>query len=221
MPGFQPESTARLSDFVGFPFHEAGSAPLDPARVKSPGAAQDDLAALTRAIRRGDEQAFTRFYDLYSFRLYKHLLVLARGNDEEAREVLQTVLLKLSKRFQVFDDETRLWAWLRKVARNAFVDHCRKHSRAPDIISIEALRLEPSDALPDEHRLSAALRKALDELPPADRELMRAVYLDGQPLQQIADENGQTYKAIESQLARLRRKVKDRILNHLRHEERS
>lgn len=181
----------------------------------------EDLATLTRAIRRGDEAAFSRFYDLYSLRLYKHLLVLARGNDDAAREVLQTVLLKLSKRFQVFDDEARLWAWLRQIARNAFVDYCRARGRSPDFISIDALGAEPTDTLPAEHLLASSLRKALDELPPADRELMRAAYVDSQPLQQIADETGQTYKALESRLTRLRRKLKTGILNHLRHEQRS
>ena len=71
-----------------------------------------DIEALTRAVRRGDADAFSRFYDLYSFRVYKLLLVLARGDEDEAREVCQAVFIKLAKRCDVFDDERRLWAWL-------------------------------------------------------------------------------------------------------------
>src|SRR5438132_64106 len=67
------------------------------------------LREWTRAIRRGDEAAFTRFYDLYSLRIYKHLLVIAKGNEAEAREVLQTVVLKLARKFKVFDEEKRMW----------------------------------------------------------------------------------------------------------------
>ena len=40
-------------------------------------AAAPDIQTLTHAVRRGDADAFSRFYDLYSFRLYKYLLVLA------------------------------------------------------------------------------------------------------------------------------------------------
>ena len=47
-----------------------------------------DLQAWTRAIRRGDEAAFTQFYELYSLRLYRYLLVLSRGNEFDAHEVL-------------------------------------------------------------------------------------------------------------------------------------
>src|ERR1043166_3210219 len=81
-------------------------------------AAALDIQDLTRAVRRGDADAFSRFYDLYSFRLYKFLLVLARGDENEAREACQAVFIKLAKRCDAFDDERRLWAWLCVLAKN-------------------------------------------------------------------------------------------------------
>src|SRR5262245_37106489 len=54
------------------------------------GSGETDLKGLTAAMCRGDEAAFVQFYDRYHLRLYKHLLVLAGGNETEAREVLQT-----------------------------------------------------------------------------------------------------------------------------------
>jgi len=45
------------------------------------------LRALTTAVRRGDEAAFVQFHDLYNLRLYKYLLVLAKGDETEAREI--------------------------------------------------------------------------------------------------------------------------------------
>ena len=95
-----------------------------------PASAEPALRELTSAIRRGDEQAFTRFHDLYSLRLYKYLLVLAKGNDSEAREVLQTVVVKLARKMEVFEEERRLWAWMCRLARNAFVDRCRSRRTA-------------------------------------------------------------------------------------------
>jgi hypothetical protein len=38
---------------------------------KGEAAAAEELLALTKSICRGNEAAFARFYDLYSFRLYK------------------------------------------------------------------------------------------------------------------------------------------------------
>ena len=177
-----------------------------------------DLLALTKAIRRGDEAAFARFYDLYSFRLYKFLLVLARGDENEAREVCQAVMIKLAKRFAVFDDEPKLWARLRALSKNAFIDHCRARSRRRRLVSLEELALEPHGAEQADHHLTEILREALAGLPPDECELIQAAYVDERPFQELADASGQTYKAVESRLARLRHKLKTQVLNQLRHE---
>jgi RNA polymerase sigma-70 factor (ECF subfamily) len=177
-----------------------------------------DIQALTRAVRRGDADAFSRFYDLYSFRIYKFLLVLARGDENEAREVCQAVFIKLAKRCDVFDDERRLWAWLCVLAKNAFVDQCRRRQRLNRFVSLDELRAEPNGHVRPEHRLGEILREALAALPPDERELIQAAYVDKRPLRELADEAGQTYKAVESRLGRLRQKLKEQLLKDLRHE---
>ena len=178
-----------------------------------------DLRDLTKAICRGDEAAFTQFYDLYSLRLYKHLLVLARGNEAEAREVLQTVVVKLVKKFQVFDEERRMWGWLCHLARNAYVDFCRTRRREQRFVPLGEHQAELAESRDEEHRLSASLHHALEQLTAEEQELMRAAYVDERPLDELARASGRTYKAVESQLGRLRRKLKKTMLNHLRHEE--
>jgi RNA polymerase sigma-70 factor, ECF subfamily len=183
------------------------------------GAAAPDLGELTKAVCRGDAMAFTRFYDLYSWRLYKHLLVLAKGNEAEAREVLQTVVVKLAKGFKAFDEERRLWGWLCRLARNSYVDFCRARRRDRRFVPLEEHKAELTEVREGEHRLSASLQHALELLTAEERELIRAAYVDERPLQELANASGRTYKAVESRLGRLRRKLKTNLLNHLRHEE--
>jgi RNA polymerase sigma-70 factor (ECF subfamily) len=177
-----------------------------------------DIQALTRAVRRGDADAFSRFYDLYSFRIYKFLLVLARGDENEAREACQAVFIKLAKRFEVFDDERRLWAWLCVLTKNTFVDQCRRQQRLNRFVSLDELCAEPNGHVRPEHQLGEILHEALAALPPDERELIQAAYVDKRPLRELADEAGQTYKAVESRLGRLRQKLKEQLLKDLRHE---
>jgi DNA-directed RNA polymerase specialized sigma24 family protein len=66
--------------------------------------------------------------------------------------------------------------------------------------------------------LRAALRQILDTLPPAERELLHAAYVDEQPLGELATAEGTTYKALESKLGRLRARVRVLLLKTLRHE---
>jgi RNA polymerase sigma factor (sigma-70 family) len=191
------------------------------SKPRDPPTAGLDIRALTRAVRRGDAEAFSRFYDLYSFRLYKLLFVLTRGDEDEAKEVCQAVLIKLTKRLKVFDDERQLWAWLATLAKNAFIDHCRAKQRRNRLVSLDTLPAAfEAEGVP-EHRLAELLRESLSGLPLEERELIQAAYVDERPLQELADESGQTYKAVESRLGRLRHKLKERLLKNLRHEDES
>jgi RNA polymerase sigma-70 factor, ECF subfamily len=182
-----------------------------------------DIRSLTRAIRRGDAEAFARFYDLYSFRVYKYLLVVARGEELDAREVCQAVLIKLTKHLKVFDDDAQLWAWLCTLAKRTFIDHCRARKRWSRFIPME----EPDfncgceSKTSGAHVLSEMLGEALADMAAEERELIQAAYMDGRPLQELADASGQTYKAVESRLARLRRKLKERLLKKVRDENES
>jgi len=215
----KPPKTAKSA--TAFCVQSSGSSEGCAAIQSEPtaGAAVSDLRELTRAVCCGDATAFTRFYDLYSWRLYKHLLILAKGNEAEAREVLQTVVVKLAKGFKVFDEERRLWGWLCRLARNSYVDLCRARRRDRRFVPLEEYKAELVEARDGEHRLSASLHHALEQLTPEERELIRAAYVDERPLQELATASGRTYKAVESRLARLRRKLKTNLLNHLRHEE--
>jgi RNA polymerase sigma-70 factor (ECF subfamily) len=192
-------------------FHaEASSVPATP-----------DIEALTRAVKRGDPDAFAEFYDLYSFRIYKFLLVLARGDENEAREACQAVFVKLAKRVEVFNDERRLWAWLCVLTKNTFLDQCRSRQRQNRFVPLEELPAEPAGSASPEERLSEAVHQVLATLAPEEREMLEAAYVDKRPLQQLADEAGLTYKAVESRLGRLRQKLKQQLLKGLRHENES
>src|SRR3954465_9266323 len=176
------------------------------------------LRELTTAIRRGDEAAFTRFYELYSFRLYKYLVVVAKGDELEAREVLQTVVLKFAAKMEIFDQERRLWAWMCRLGRNAYIDRYRSRQRDGRHVPLEELRPDQHDDPGAENQLAQSLETALAGFTAEEAELLRAAYIDERPLQELADQAGQSYKALESRLGRLRKKVKECMLNHLRHE---
>ena len=118
----------------------------------------------------------------------------------------------------IFEDEHRFWAWLCVLARNTFLDHWRARRRLDRFISLDQLPAEANGHLNPEHRLGEILGDALAALAPDERELIQAAYLDKRPLQELADEAGQTYKAVESRLGRLRQKLKEQVLRDLRHE---
>jgi RNA polymerase sigma-70 factor (ECF subfamily) len=178
-----------------------------------------NIAALTEAIRRGDQAAFEKFYDLYCDRLYHFLLALTRGQEEISRDVLQTVMIKAASKFPVSKTEGELWSWLAKVTRNALIDHMRqllRRGRAANIRldDVPELAIEPSA---DSWQMTW-LDSAIESLEPDDQQLLRAFYLERRSYSELAGFLGKTPKAVESKLARIRQELRS-LLQRRRHDE--
>jgi hypothetical protein len=98
-----------------------------------------DLLHVTAAIRRGDEAAFHTFYEHYCDRLYRYLLVVTHGNEDLSRELMQTTMTKVVRAMKPIADERSFWSWLTTIARNAFLDACRKTRRQPSLVPLSEM----------------------------------------------------------------------------------
>ena len=178
-----------------------------------------DIAALTAGIRAGGEDAFREFHQLYFDRLYQFLLIIARGNEDEARDALQETLLRVIRYARKFESEDAFWNWLKVVARSAARDAGRKQHRYLNLLQKFALHSETQAPVAIEsHSLRDLLEEGLEELPAIERKLIEAKYLQGASVRELAADSGQTEKAVESQLLRLRQRVREFILKKLRNQ---
>lgn len=176
-----------------------------------------EIAALSARLRAGDEEAFREFHQLYFDRLYRFLLVVARGREDEARDALQETLLRVIRYARRFDTEEAFWSWLKSVARNAARDGGRKQSRYLCLLQRFATFQGHSNTTPEStHHLGAVLEESLEEIDAADRRMIEAKYLQGSSVRELAAGSGLTEKAVESRLLRLRRQIREGILRKLR-----
>jgi len=192
---------------------------IQPVAEVSANNAGTDIASLTAKIRAGDENAFREFHRLYFHRLYQFLLVVARGQEHEARDALQETLLRVVRYARKFDNEEAFWSWLKVVARNAARDGGRKQHRYLGLLQKFAAHshnstepFPPSDNPP----LGELLEESLEELPPLDRNIIEAKYLRGATVRELAADTGLTERAVESRLLRLRQQIRELILKKLR-----
>jgi RNA polymerase sigma-70 factor (ECF subfamily) len=217
--GQTSQKITTLVALISNPWAEVDRDAAKPVReVRDETAASKDFRSWTHAISGGDEQAFNQFYELYSLRLYKYLLVLCRGNDLDAREVLQTSVLKAARNFKVLDTEEQLWGWLCRLARNAFIDLCRRRARDERFVAFPDLETSFQETGQAPAAMADALQRALDELSADERELLHEIYVDERALGEVARENCQSYKAMESRVGRLRLKLRTRLLKLLQNE---
>jgi RNA polymerase sigma factor (sigma-70 family) len=179
----------------------------------------EPVVVLTAALARGDEQAFREFHGAYAGRLLRYALTVTRGESALAEEAVQHALVRIASKVRAFSSEEAFWAWLACVVHSCLIDCARRHARYAALL--QRLRSEPApDPSPAEveQTFSSQLHTALAALAPVDRDLLAAKYEQGRSTAELAAEAGCTPKAMESRLARLRQRVRELVLTHLRHE---
>jgi RNA polymerase sigma-70 factor (ECF subfamily) len=173
-------------------------------------------------MKAGNEDAYRIFYDAYYDRLWRYLLVVTAGDEEAAREALQAALIRVVRHIKVFADEQVLWSWLTVLARTALSDQNRQRRRYLAFVDRFTWHERVTHTEQDERDADARLLSLLDShlatLPAEDKQLVEWKYLERRSVREIAVDLQSSEKAIESRLGRVRRKLKEALLETLKNE---
>lgn len=188
----------------------------------TPSPASLSISELTRGMVAGNETAYRSFYEAYFPRLLRYLFVIAKGDEDAARETLQITLERVVRYIKVFADEAQFWNWLTVVARTAFADRHRKRSRYLAFLDRFKTQAElvapPHENGAADHQLLATLNHIVADLPIAERDLIERKYYGGESVRDLAASLQTSEKAVESRLSRARRRLKELVLERLKYE---
>jgi RNA polymerase sigma-70 factor (ECF subfamily) len=197
-----------------------GPTPADAAADAQPtqlsGSADAEARRLAASVARGDEAAFRELYDRYHERLYRLAIVLGRGDESLAHEVVQSAMLRAAAKLKRVESEKHLWNWLARVARQDLAKQWRRRQREPALVALEAGSDWPGVGEADT-RLEQSLDAALLALELEERQLVEWFYFDGLRQGEIAERLHTTPKAVSGRLERSRAKLRlliNRILSH-------
>ncbi len=155
------------------------------------------------------------------------------ASTEDAEDILQDVFYQFAGNPEPIEQTT---SWLYKVARNKIIDNYRKHKLplADDVLSGSETdedsfdwreMMLPADSTPETEYLRNIfwdeLQQALDELPPAQRDVFVQNEIDGIPFKDIAERTGESVATLISRkryaVLHLRSRLqvlKDELLNY-------
>ena len=142
---------------------------------------------LAEQVRRGSEDAFVRLIRRYE-RTLTRLIRFRIGSGEQVQDVLQETLVHIWSGLRR-DTPRDVRAWLLQVARNRCRDYFRSTQRRELFVESEALapmvnRLGVAQAR--QREAAAAIVEAMEEVPDRERAALRAFYLDGLSVAEIA-----------------------------------
>jgi len=165
------------------------------------------------AARRAD---FEELYARHSREVWA--LAYARWMDADlALDIAQEAFLRLWKHWEAGDEEIQNpRAWLLRVGRNLAEDFAKSSFRrngttAPQqMTGVRSREPMPLDSM-EKAEAFAAIRATLDELPPADREILTLRYALEYDATQIAELLGINATAVHMRLSRARQRLADRL----------
>lgn len=113
---------------------------------------------------------------------------IADTADRDAEDVVQDVIERLFEKADVTEPVADLSAYLYRSLRNKVIDLYRKPKRAAELPEdLSDVRFEASEEM-DREETREALFEAIDELPPAQREVLVATELEGRSFKELAEE---------------------------------
>jgi RNA polymerase sigma-70 factor (ECF subfamily) len=151
------------------------------------------------------------------------------GNDADAEDVTQDVLLQVVRKLSTFRGDSNLATWLHRVTVNAALAQRRKraareHREMPDPLDrftdtgYHAQPIKPWAAAPDRLALkretSELIEKAILSLPELYRDVYVLADVEGLPNQEIGDLLGLSLPAVKSRLHRGRLLMRDALAPH-------
>ncbi len=155
---------------------------------------------ILRRLKAHDDSAFVEAYDLYSPKIYRHIL-FRTSSDDAAADIMSETFLKAWEYLRERASEvTHLRAFIYRIANNLVIDWYRARSRAPDPIDEDMERTlgsddriaERTDFILERDRM----RRGLELLKKDTRELIVMRFIDELTIEEIAVATGKNKNAV-------------------------
>jgi RNA polymerase sigma-70 factor (ECF subfamily) len=146
----------------------------------------------------GDLESFNQLVSRWERPIYA-LAYRTLGREEEARDVVQEAFLRAFRGLKGFKGEAKFSSWLYRITLNLCRDWIRRERRAPivqvpegvDPVDMADAQASPEPSVEDlvaDREMSAAVARAMAELPEEQRTAIMLKEYHGLTFQEIADQ---------------------------------
>jgi RNA polymerase sigma-70 factor (ECF subfamily) len=184
-----------------------------------------DASASSPTTARPTPESVFREYAPRVYNLARRML----GNDADAEDVTQDVLVQVVRKLDTFRGEANLATWLHRVTVNAALAHRRKRAQRDERETHDPLNffledghhhqpVRPWSTTPAEQvqqrETTQLIEKAIADLPEPYRDVYVLADVEGLPNADIGDMLGLSVPAVKSRLHRSRLMLRDALAPH-------
>jgi RNA polymerase sigma-70 factor (ECF subfamily) len=136
------------------------------------------------------EQAFRELMSLYKKRLYWHIRKIVLSHDD-ADDVLQNTFIKVFKNINSFNEKSKLYSWMYRIATNEAITFINKKANKQQV-DISELQFKMAENLEDDSfysgdEIQILLQKAIVTLPQKQQLVFNMKYFDEMKYSDIAE----------------------------------
>lgn len=153
----------------------------------------------------------SEFYE----KIYKQIGVYIRkltSDSEYIDEVTQEVFLKIHHSLGTLKNNEKLTSWLNRIVYTTLMDHYNKRKKTP-VPDAMFFDVQPDDQNDGNPELIACVMELLEFLPVEQRELMKAVEIDGLKQTDYAKQNNMKLSTVKSRVQRAKQKIKEQVFS--------
>jgi RNA polymerase sigma factor (sigma-70 family) len=157
------------------------------------------MSDLEGRFARGDEEAFNETVERYSRKVYGLCYRILR-NEEDARDMVQEVFVRVYLKRKSFKGKSSLYTWLYRIAMNMCFSHIKKRkAQTVPLEQVEGiLEAKTETETGTTIGLQVLLSKALGSLPPKQRAVFSMRFYDKMSYKEIADAMGTSVGAAKA-----------------------
>jgi RNA polymerase sigma-70 factor, ECF subfamily len=210
-----------LLNLAAFPLSTANPHRL-PSKI-----AREDEHLLVRAAKSGDTAAFEELVNRYERKIFRLTMNITR-NHEDAEDAMQDAFLKAYSHLNTFQEGSRFYTWLVRIAANEALMRLRK--RRPNQFSLDAPIEGDEDIIPREiedwgpspeqnyaqSEMRGILNGVIDRLDPAFRVVFVLRDVEGLSTEETAEILGISVAAVKSRLLRARLRLRNKLDRYFR-----
>ncbi|PQJ73477.1 RNA polymerase sigma factor [Polaribacter butkevichii] len=136
------------------------------------------------------EKAFRKLITLYKERLYWHIRKIVISHDD-ADDVLQNTFIKIFKNIDKFNQESKLFSWMYRIATNESITFINKRAKNRNV-DITDYQQELASTLADDDfftgdEIQVILQKAVATLPQKQQLVFNMKYFDEMKYEEISE----------------------------------
>jgi RNA polymerase sigma-70 factor (ECF subfamily) len=171
--------------------------------MTEPSTPENDFAELMRAAQAGDGVSYARLLEGITPRI-RRVVRSQRSflQTEDIEDLVQEILLSMHSVRATYDPERPFVPWLLAITRNRLADAARRHARSTaHEIQVENLAVtfgdDSTNTNMDSYSDVEDLKKAIELLPPIQRDAIQMLKLGEMSLKQAADASHTTVGALK------------------------